>query len=82
MTVISALVRVQKEESPATWQALVQLPGVIPFALDEPSRLGVVVEADSLEDAYQLLNEEIRATPGVLRVVPAYAHFDNDPRHQ
>ena len=77
MTVIGAMVRVEKAQHGATWQCLARLPGVTLFEFDDATRLGLVIESDSLDDAYRLLNEDIRDAPGVLSVYPAYAQFEN-----
>lgn len=76
MTIIGALVRVEANQHNAAWQCFEHLPGVTPFALDDATRLGLVIETDRLDDAYRLLNDEIPQVPGVLSVYPAYAHFD------
>jgi len=75
MTVVGALVRVEESQHDAAWQTLARLPGVTPFALDDATRLGLVIETASLDEAYQLLKDEIPQAPGVLSVYPAYAHF-------
>ena len=79
MTIIGALVRVEKEQHDAAWQSLERLPGVTPFALDDATRLGLVIESPTLDDAYRLLNHDVQRAPGVLSAYPAYAHFENEP---
>ena len=76
MTIVGAMVRVEETQHNAAWQAFAQMPGVTPFALDDATRLGLVIETESLDDAYRLLSEDVRDAPGVLSVYPAYAHFD------
>lgn len=77
MTIIGALVRVEKTQHGAAWQCLARLPGVTPFAVDDTTRLGLVIECDQLDDAYRLLDKDIRDVPGVLCVYPMYAQFDS-----
>jgi len=76
MTIIGALVRVDTEQRAVVWQALAQLPGVSPFALDDAAQLGLIIEAANLDDGYRLLQDTVPRTPGVLTVSPAYAHFE------
>ena len=77
MTVIGALVRLKETQHNAARQRLEQLPGVTPFDLGDASRLGLVIECDRLDDAYRLLDKDIRGAPGVLCVYPAYAEFES-----
>jgi len=77
MTIVGALVRVDAAQHNAAWQALARLPGVTPFALDDATRLGLVIEADQPDDAYRLLSEDVRAAPGVLMAYPTYMQFES-----
>ncbi len=77
MTIVGALVRVDATQYNAAWQALACLPGVTPFALDDATRLGLVIEAERLDDAYRLLSQDVRAAPGVLMAYPTYMQFES-----
>jgi len=79
MVIIGAMVRVNAEQHDVAWQVLADLPGVTPFALDDATRLGLVIESPTLDDAYRLLNHDVHDAPGVLSAYPAYAHFENEP---
>ena len=77
MAIIGALVRVDETQRDAARQNLARLPGVTPFDLDQATRLGLVIEVASLDDAYHLLNDRIGKVSGVVNVNPVYAHFES-----
>ncbi len=76
MTVIGALARVEAASAEVVQHNLATIPGVIPFPLNEAAKLGLLIEAATLDDAYHLLHEEIKGVEGVLTVWPVYVDFE------
>ena len=75
---VGAFARIEVESAGAVRQRLRQLDGVEPFDLDEPGKVGLIIEAACLDDAHEKLTGEIKHTQGVLGVWPIYANFDGD----
>ena len=78
MVVIGALVRVEVASGDGVRRRLVAIPGVAPFSVDDPARMGLVIEAESLDRAYRLLHDEIPTISGVLGAWPVYIHFEEE----
>ena len=51
--------RIDEREREAVWCALARLPGALPFALDDDSQLGLVLETEDVESAYRLVSDDI-----------------------
>ncbi|NOX53590.1 MAG: chaperone NapD [Planctomycetes bacterium] len=78
MAVIGVLARVEVAERDCVVASLGRIEGVTPFLIDEPGRIGLVVEADTLEAAHKRLVDEIDPTPGVLGTWPVFVHAENE----
>jgi len=76
MVIVGALVRVAKEQSQAVQAGLAQLEGVDVRGLEDPTKLALVIEAESLNHAYRLLEEKVTPLPGIWTVHPVYANFE------
>ncbi|MCA9265470.1 MAG: chaperone NapD [Planctomycetales bacterium] len=57
---------------------LSSLDGVEVFSVEDPLRLGVVIEADTLQQAERMLREHVSVASGVLGSWPVYAHCEED----
>ena len=75
---VGAFARIEVESAGEVRQRLQQLEGVEPFDLDDPGKVGLIIEAATLDDAHAKLTGEIKHTQGVLGVWPIYANFDGD----
>lgn len=76
MAVVGAYARIDRSEEALVPARLEALEGVSTFNLDEPGKLGVLIEAESLDAAHALLLQSIEKLEGVLGVFPVYAHAE------
>lgn len=75
--VMGAFVRVDDARTTAACDGLRALPGVTVFALDAAGKVGLLVEAGSLEEAHLQLTRDVAATDGVLGVWPVSVELDD-----
>jgi nitrate reductase NapAB chaperone NapD len=78
MAVVGAFARVDLSNAEAVRARLVAIPGVTPFDLGEVGKVGLVIEADNLEAANEMLRVEVKEIDGVLGVWPVYAHMESE----
>jgi nitrate reductase NapAB chaperone NapD len=78
MVVIGALVRMETASGDGVRRRLAAIPGVTPFSVEDPARIGLIIEAESLDRAYRLLHDEIPEIEGVLGAWPVYVHFGEE----
>jgi len=78
MVIVGALVRIETGSGDGVRHRLAAIPGVTPFSVDDPTRIGLVIEAESLDHAYRLLHDEIPEVEGVLGAWPVYVHFEEE----
>ena len=76
MTTVGAYARIDLGCAAAIREELAQLDGVELFELDEPGKLGLIVEADDLDAAHTMLTCDVTQTPGVMGVWPIYVNVD------
>ncbi len=72
MIVVGAYARIDPQQPRATRQRLDALEGVETFDLDDLYRVGLLIEADSLDAAHLLIDQVIPAVEGVLGVWPIF----------
>ena len=72
MIVLGAYARIDPAEPEATRRRLDALPGVETFGLDDPLRVGLIIEAATLDDAHAQIRQVIPAVEGVLGVWPIF----------
>jgi nitrate reductase NapAB chaperone NapD len=77
-TIIGGYARVDSGRREGAVRRLSQLRGVSTFDLDEPGKLGVLIEASSIDEAHAILTEDVSATPGVLACWPVFLHEEPD----
>lgn len=68
--------RVQEAAYARVWHKLQDMSCVTPFPLDNRERIGAVLETQTPEEAYDLLNNRISMLPGVLLAYPMYVQYD------
>jgi nitrate reductase NapAB chaperone NapD len=78
MATVGAFVRVELDDTEVVGQRLDQLAGVNTFDMGEPGKIGLVIEADSMDVAHTMLTQTIRSVEGVLGVWPTYADFEDE----
>ncbi len=76
MAVVGAYARIDLSEEALVPARLEALEGVSTFALGEPGKIGVLIEAESLDEAHARLEDEIEKLEGVLGVFPVYVHAE------
>jgi len=77
MAAVGAFARIEPTAAGEVAGRLDRIPGVETFLLDEPGKLGLVIEADDLDRAHAILTTDVRRTPGVLGVWAIYAEVDD-----
>ncbi|MBI5714389.1 MAG: hypothetical protein HZC38_13355 [Chloroflexi bacterium] len=75
MPTIGVLMRIDERQRDSVWRELSLLRGALPFALDNDSQLGLVLETEDVESAYRLVSDDIVKVKGVLSAYPVYAHY-------
>jgi nitrate reductase NapAB chaperone NapD len=78
MAVVGAYARIDLADEVAIRSRLGGVTGVSTFSLDDPGKVGLVIEADDLDSAHDMLLNEIEKLEGVLGVWPVYAHAEPD----
>ncbi len=78
MAVVGAFARVDPKDVPATRARLEQLDGVSIFDLDEPPKVGILIEADDIDTAHAILTRQVKVVDGVWGVWPIYVHAEPD----
>ena len=82
MVVVGAFARVEVDDVDATRCRLAALDGVTTFDLDRPEKVGVLIEADDLDDAHARLTTQVQRVEGVMGVWPVYVSNEDDPNLQ
>jgi nitrate reductase NapAB chaperone NapD len=78
MVMIGAFARIEPGTAGAVIRCLEQMAGVETFELDDPDKVGILIEVDDMDRAHATLTRDIRNLEGVLGVWPVYAHDDED----
>lgn len=81
MAIVGAFARIDSDLASSCESALQELGGVSTFDVEDPDKLGVLVEAESLNDAHSTITTTIRNTPGVLGVWPVYVNIEDEQVH-
>ncbi len=76
MAVVGAFARIDLSSPQAVRERLAAVSGVTVFDLGEAGKIGLVIEADDLDEAHRKLRVEIEEIEGVLGVWPVYAHME------
>lgn len=76
-TIVGAFARVDSAQATVVRSSLSSLVGIDVFDLGDPGKLGLIIEAPSLEAAHARLHDDIESVAGVLKVWPVSAHFDD-----
>ena len=77
MALVGVLARVRESEKQRIEEDLTHFPGVSTFDLDdESSRLGIIIESPSLEEAHAFLTGTIDRVGGVLGTWPVFGHAE------
>ncbi|MBZ0172891.1 MAG: hypothetical protein K8E66_10955 [Phycisphaerales bacterium] len=78
MAIVGAFARVASERFDRAVSDLEAIEGVSTFALDDPDKVGLLVETPSMDDAHGILTTQIPAVIGVLGAWPVYANTEDE----
>jgi nitrate reductase NapAB chaperone NapD len=76
--IVGAWARVNPERAEEVRRSMESFSQVSAFDLDEPGKVGLLIEAGDLDQAHGLLTKKIRCLDGVWGVWPVYAHHEID----
>ncbi len=76
MTAIGVFVRAEPGQLEQVRERLSSIDGVETLVLEEPGALGLVLKADDLRAAHELLADQVEKTPGVLCAWPIHTEVD------
>jgi nitrate reductase NapAB chaperone NapD len=80
VVVLGAIVRLELNSREAAIRLLNELPGVSTFSLNELGRVGLVLEAESIDAAHLKLRSQVQSVPGVLVAWPVFVECEEtDP---
>lgn len=77
-TLVGILARVDEESNPALRTELEQMPGISTFEVGQEGKLGILLRAESTDQAHQRLRHEIEGANGILAAWPVYTHFGEE----
>jgi nitrate reductase NapAB chaperone NapD len=73
---VGAFARVDMNCIALVHENLSALEGITLFDLEDPAKVGLIIEASNLDLAYDTIQHQIRQVEGVLGVWPVYANFE------
>jgi len=76
MTAIGVFVRAEPGQLEEVRERLASIEGVETLELEEPGALGLVLKADDLRAAHELLANRVETTPGVLCAWPVHTEVE------
>jgi nitrate reductase NapAB chaperone NapD len=77
MPIVGALARVEFENLAKTRDRLNALSGVETFDLDQPGKIGILIEVNDLDAAHTLVATTIPQTEGVMGVWPVFVNNED-----
>ncbi|MGV6814614.1 MAG: chaperone NapD [Phycisphaerales bacterium] len=78
MAIVGAFARVDTAKTESCKEAINMLAGVSTFELDDPHKVGILVESGSLNEAHDTIAKTIRSIQGVLGVWPVYVNTEDE----
>ena len=79
MPLIGAFARIDHANRKEAIRRLDELEGVETFDLDDPDKVGLLIEAPNLDRAHEILTGIVRGLEGALGVWPVYVHDEGNP---
>ncbi|PIE24428.1 MAG: hypothetical protein CSA62_03900 [Planctomycetota bacterium] len=80
MPIVGVLARVEVQDRQRVWETVQADPALTPFPIeDELERMGILIEAESVEEADRILREQISGLEGVLGSWPVYTDMREIP---
>ncbi len=81
MPIVGALARLEIDEFDETCSRINELSGFTTFEVAEEGAVGVLIEADTLRDAHELIAKSLPQVPGVMGAWPIYIGLDEEGSH-
>ncbi len=78
MAIVGAFARVDSSLTDICKGELNELSGVSTFELGDPDKVGILVEAETLNEAHQAITTTIRSATGVMGVWPVYINTEDE----
>lgn len=78
MAIVGALARVDASVLAESIAEIEKIGGVTTSSLDDPDRIGLTIEKDSVDNAHRLMTEQIAAVRGVLGAWPVFASTEDE----
>ena len=78
MPVVGAFARVETDPPDLVRRRLADLEGIETFELDEPGKVGLIIEGDDLDTVHAILTRDVRSVEGVLGAWPVSVHLDDE----
>jgi len=82
MVLVGAFARIDPTGGGEVRSRLSALSGVEVFDLDDPGKVGLLIEAADTGLAHRVLTSRVRNVEGVWGVWPVYVHGEGDPREE
>jgi nitrate reductase NapAB chaperone NapD len=80
MPIVGVLARIEIADRERIWQEIDADPALTPFPVeDEEERIGVLIEAEDLEEAHQILKKKVNRVAGILGTWPVYTDLQQLP---
>ena len=77
-TTVGVLARIEMDRRDEICKQLSDIKRVETFDAGSREQIGVLVEADSVDEAHQTITQKIAKTDGVLCAWPVYVNFDDE----
>lgn len=77
-TLVGILARVDESSNPELRKDLEQMPGISTFEVGQDGKLGILLRAESTDQAHHRLRHEIEEANGILAAWPVYTHFGEE----
>lgn len=78
MALVGAFARIDPDDAERVRSRLDALSGVETFDLGDPLKVGLFIEAETVDLAHGILTREIPAVEGVLGAWPVYLHGEGE----
>ena len=78
MPIVGAFARVETDDPNVVRRRLSDLEGIETFELDEPGKVGLIIEGDDLDEVHAILTRRVRSVTGVLGAWPVSVHLDEE----
>jgi len=78
MAVLGVLVRIERSDRESIVSRLGDVDGANLVSLEEDGRVGLLIEADTMDEARRILASNVDAADGVLATWPVFAHYEDE----